>query len=44
MYLFDPNAAFEAGLTLTVVDGMFVLFMREIYLTEVVAIAGVAVL
>ena len=44
MYLFDPSAAFQAGLALTVVAGMFVLFMREIYPTEVVAITKVAVL
>ena len=36
MHLFDPSAAFQAGLALTVVAGMFVLFMRELYPTEVV--------
>ena len=44
MHLFDPSAVFQAGLALTVVVGMFVLFMRELYPTEVVAITGVAVL
>jgi multisubunit Na+/H+ antiporter MnhB subunit len=44
MHLFDPNAAFQAGLALTVVAGMFVLFMRELYPNEVVAITGVTVL
>ena len=34
----------QALLTLLVVAAMFVLFVREIYPTEVVAIAGVAVL
>ena len=38
------HALYLAGLALTVVAGMFVLFMREIYPTEVVAITKVAVL
>ena len=43
MYLFDLSAVFQASLALAVVAGMFGLFMREIYPTEVVAITGGAV-
>lgn len=44
MIFFDLSQAAAAYLTLAVVVGMFVLFVRETYPTEVVAIGGVAVL
>ncbi len=44
MILPDLPGSTEALLTLAVVLGMFVLFLREAYPTEVVAIAGVALL
>lgn len=40
----DLSVTAEAGLTLAVVVAMFVLFVREAYPTEVVAIGGVALL
>ncbi|MGR3270748.1 SLC13 family permease [Thalassococcus profundi] len=44
MDLFDFSQTTEAFVTIAVVAGMFVLFVRETYPTEVVAIAGAAVL
>ena len=44
MQLIEFSTQTGAGLTLTVVACMFVLFLRESYSTEVVAIGGVAVL
>ena len=44
MILPDFSATTEAVLTLVVVAGMFVMFVRETYPTEVVAIGGVSVL
>ena len=42
LFTFSPTA--QAVITLMVVAGMFVLFLREVFPTEVVAIAGAAVL
>ncbi len=44
MDLFDFSQTTEAFVTIAVVAGMFALFVRETYPTEVVAIAGAAVL
>ena len=44
MNLFEMSQNGEAILALLVVGAMFVLFVREIYPTEVVALAGVYVL
>ena len=44
MQLIEFSTQTGAGLTLAVVACMFVLFLRESYSTEVVAIGGVAVL
>ncbi|HHI70244.1 MAG TPA: SLC13 family permease, partial [Rhodobacteraceae bacterium] len=44
MTLFAFSQTAQAVITLTVVAGMFVLFLREVFPTEVVAIAGAAVL
>jgi Na+/H+ antiporter NhaD and related arsenite permeases len=44
MQFFEFSQTGEAVLTLTVVVVMFILFVREIYPTEVVAIAGAALM
>ena len=44
MTLFTNSPTAQAVITLMVVAGMFVLFLREVFPTEVVAIAGAAVL
>ena len=44
MTLLNLTQTGQAWITLAVVAGMFILFIKEIYPTEVVAIAGVAIL